>query len=127
MKSKTILVILALKLHIGHKRLETNISTKIKINEETQFLQDGYNSNPIETPSDKKIKNRIWTDEIGNVLSSRGMYFCNNDFNKSIISQKNKMIMLCPVDYVKEKNLKREILAPINYARIRKNYTYLVD
>ena len=90
MKPKTTLAILALKLYVGHKRLETNISTKIKINEQMKFLQDGYNSHPIETPSDNKIKNRTWTDEIGNVMSSRGMHFCNNDFEESIISKKTK-------------------------------------
>ena len=84
-----------------------------------QFLQDGYNSHQIETLSNNKIKKRIWIDEIGNVMSSRGIHFQNNNFDESIIS-KNKIIMSYAVDYAKEKNFKKEILAPINYARIRK-------
>jgi len=113
MKPKTILAILALKLYIGHKRLETKISTKIKINEQMQFLQNGYNSHLIETPNDIKIAKRTWSDEISSVMSSRSIKFDNNDFEECQITQ-NKIIMSYAVEYVKENNLKNEILAPIN-------------
>ena len=59
------------------------------INEQMQFLHDRYNYHLIETHCNNKIKNRIWT-EIRNIMSIRGMYLCNNDFDKSIISQKTK-------------------------------------
>ena len=119
MKPKIILAILALKLYIGHKRIRSNISRKISINEQMQFLQDRYNSHPISTPVDDKIEIKTWIDEIGEIMKKRDLEFSNNDFDKCAITR-NKTIMSYAVEYVNEKNLKKEILAPINQVRISK-------
>ena len=84
-----------------------------------QFLQNGYNSHPIETPNNIKIAKRTWSDKISSVMSSRSIKFDNNDFEECQITQ-NKIIMSYAVEYVKENNLKNEILAPINQVRLSK-------
>ena len=56
MKLKTILVILAWKLHAGNNILRISISKRIKIKEQTQFLQSGHNSHQIKTLNKVKIK-----------------------------------------------------------------------
>ena len=50
MKSKTILVTLALKFYDGYKRLRTKVSKKRATNEQLQLLQEEHKSHPIETP-----------------------------------------------------------------------------
>ena len=52
MKPNTILAILALKLYLGHKRLNTKVGRIIKINEQSQYLQSGHQMHPIETPNE---------------------------------------------------------------------------
>ena len=87
LKPTTILAILALKLYVGHKRLNTKISRMITINEQMQHLQNGYNIHPIETPEELKIKQKTWSDEIGSIIRSRNLKFANNNFKKCEITQ----------------------------------------
>ena len=119
MKPNTILAILALKLYLGHKRLNTKVGRIIKMNEQSQYLQSGYQSHPIETPIEHKTLTRTWSDEIGIILQSRNMHVINNDHKECIITQ-NKTIMDYAVEHARCHELNMSVLAPINHARILK-------
>ena len=110
---------MALKLYLGHKRLQTNVIKMIDINECIAFFQYGYSSHPVET--NREIKPNIITqsDEIEAILRKRCISIINTNFNKMKITM-NRTIIDFTVDYVKEKNLKYEILAPINQMRLKK-------
>ena len=58
MKPRTIIAILALKLYVGHKRLDTKVSRMISVNEQIQYMQSGYSIHPIQTPNEIKILNK---------------------------------------------------------------------
>ena len=67
----------------------------------------------INTLVNNKIKNKTWIDEISNLMKRRDVVFSNHDFDACTITR-NKTIMSCAADYVTEKSLKKEVLAPIN-------------
>ena len=54
-----IIVILALKLYVGHKRFNDRISWIIKINKENTAVQYGYSDYLIKTPRRYKIDKGI--------------------------------------------------------------------
>ena len=119
MKPNTKLAISALKLYLGHKRLDTKDGRIIKMNEQRQHLQSGHHSHPIETPIEQKILNRTWSDEIGIILQSRNINIINNDHKECKITQ-NKTIMDYAVEYARCHELNMSVLVPINHARMLK-------
>lgn len=56
MKPVTIVNILILKLHVGHKRFNDRIAKIIGLNEEEATYQNGYNEHVCKTPRQFKMK-----------------------------------------------------------------------
>ena len=86
MKPSTIIDILALKLYVGHKRSNDRIAKIIRINEEEASYQNGFNENVIKTPRNLKLKERIWSDDIGEKLEKRMIEIVNNKNKIKIIT-----------------------------------------
>ena len=81
-KPSIIIAALALKRCISYKRMKSNISKMIDINEEIEQIQYGYKINPMNTLRSSKLKNLIWNDEIENILLVRNMNLINTTNDK---------------------------------------------
>ena len=73
----TIIDVLALKLYIGHNRLESEVSKIIKINEENTRLQYSYLTSVLEMNREWKPNIITWSNEIQEMLRKRNLKFIN--------------------------------------------------
>ena len=64
----TIILILAIKLYLRHKRFKDRLSKIIKINEENSQLQYEFKEYPIIMSIKYKSNTRNWSDNIGEML-----------------------------------------------------------
>ena len=71
MKPSTIMEILSLKLHVGHKRQGSKIAEMIEIDEDNAHVQHGYKDHVIKIKNECKPSKVTWSDEIGETLSKK--------------------------------------------------------
>jgi len=116
---RTIVDILALKLYVGHQRMNSKVAKIIQINEDNARLSYGYSRSVLETKRSHKPKQVIWSDEIQAKLDRRRLKI-ENRLNERTWISKNLTIMDYAIKYVDSQRLKEEILAPINQIRIHK-------
>ena len=119
LKPSTILTILSLKLYLGHRRNQDDISKQIIINEKEAHFQYGYNKEILEIDSKYKPSNQIWSDEIGQRLIDRRIKLCNVEESK-YVKTTNKTIMDYAIEYAKEKEMDEKIIQLINHVRLYK-------
>ena len=118
MKLSTIIIILILKLYLGHMRKDDRIAWIIKINEENAYIQYGYSNQILSLLRKYKLEIGIWSDDVGEMLESREISLINKEDVKSISS--NKTIMDYAKEYVEEEKLSTKIIPSINHIRIYK-------
>ena len=115
----TIIAILSLKLYLGHKRSDNNIRKQISINELNTHFQYGYSKNILEIEEELKPQNKIWSDEIGSRLLNCNIVVINAK-QEMYISTKNKTIMDYAEEYVRCKEIGKNLLVPLNHVRLWK-------
>ena len=119
LKPNTILTILSLKLHLGHRRHQDATSKQIINNEKEAQFQHGFKNGILEIEEDYKPQNKTWSDEVAQRLLDRGIKIKNlkdERYAKTV----NKTIIDYAVEHVKEKGIDRQTIAPINHVRICK-------
>ena len=79
LKPTIMIMILALKLCLGHERNNNRISNMIAINEKNLTCQHGYNQSMLNIERLTKPKNITWSDEIRHALESREIIIENGD------------------------------------------------
>jgi len=119
MAPNTIMSILALKLYVGHNRIKSEISKMIRINEENSRLFYGYSGHVLDVELKNKPKVVTWSDEVQNMLSSRGLKIVNR-INERKWMSKNESIMDYAIKYVKAEELDYNVVEAINHVRIFK-------
>jgi len=119
LKPTTIIAILAMKLCIGHMRMNDRIATILTINEEQAEWEYGYNTNIHQINSEYKFNKLTWNDEIGEMLRSRKMKITDHQ-NMIAKVTTNKSIMEYAIKYVSQTNKSHNIISIINHVRIYK-------
>ena len=92
---RTIVDVLALKLHVGHQRADSKVAKMIQMNEENTRISYGHSASVIETERKYKPNNVTWSDETQEKLQRRQLEMINKT-NESRWFTKNDAIM----DYV---------------------------
>jgi len=82
-------------------------------------MQYGYSKGIIEMERCGKLKNIIWSDEIQEKLTKRGLQLINR-INEAKWFTKNETIMDCILKYVRNKELSYEYIVLMNHIRIFK-------
>ena len=119
LKPTTMIAILALKLYLGHKRNKDRISKIIEINEKNVAYQYGYSQKLLDINRTMKPKNVIWSDEIANILQSRGIVLVNVDESRNYKTQ-NKTVMDLAHEYIKTYKHNNNLHAILNQVRLYK-------
>ena len=78
---RTIIDELSMKLYLGHRRADDRISKIIQIIEDNARVQYGYSNSPIDVNRIEKPDNIIWSDEIQEKITRRGLKI-ENRINK---------------------------------------------
>ena len=67
----------------------------MNINKKITYFQYRYKTHPIIIPREHKLKNIIWSNEIGMILQSRKIELLNTEYHKVQISKNLNHNRLC--------------------------------
>ena len=81
-----------MKLYVGHMRMEDQMSKMIRIIQENEGLQYGYNAQIMEVEGQYKLSDMTWIDEIAKVMRTREITIVNS-YKQEGVNTSNKSIM----------------------------------